>query len=441
LKPADLQGTQAETGRGLRFPNFGMSSQARTAAVSWSIVLFGLVGAQALYALTLIVAAHRLLPVEYGQYLACYGFVTLLIVIPSYGLDTWLLAESGHTRERATQTWRSALGFKVRLLLPWTAAMVGLTLLLPADKFPPAIMLPAAIGAACDSIATLSYSALRGIDRHQRVSATQLAGAAMTLITVLLLPLGPGRVALFAMGRAAVSGVVAVAAGLLARRALAGKAELIPFRQLERMARPFVLADLAVAVYLKADLTLVTLFLGATAAGVYGPALNLINISFLVPSALYLVVLPLLSRAYGAARLNFIRLGRMQLAAQTLAGAAISLVFFCLAQPIVNIALGPAYAPSVVILRILSPIPFIKSINFGLAALITAGRLQPQRMRVQVFCAVFGVAADLAVLSRWGVPAVAMVYVISEILLLLGYSLIVYRRRVLKAPATNGPSA
>ncbi len=391
-------------------------------------MLIGLVGAQALTALTLIVAAHRLLPVEYGQYLACYGLITLLIVFPSYGLDSWLLAESGRARPEAPRIWRSTLRLRAQLLLLWALLMGLLAQLLPADKFPPGIMLPTALGAACDSVGLLAYSALRGINRHQWVSAAQLAAAATTLATVLLLPLGPGRVVLFSMGRAAVSGVMAVLAVALARKALGPSSSLIARRVLERAARPFVLADLAVATYLKVDLTLVTLFLGSVAASIYGPALNLINLSFMVPSALYLVVLPVMAHAHAAARLTFPRLGRAQLAVQVLVGALLSLAVFALAGPIVNLALGPGYGSSVFVLRLLSPIPFVKSINFALAAPLTAAGLQAQRTQVQVLVAVFNVSANLAVLGRWGVPGVAVVYILSELLLLLGYSLQVRRK-------------
>ena len=62
-------------------------------------------------------------------------------------------------------------------------------------------------------------------------------------------------------------------------------------------ARSYLFSDLAVAIILRADLTIVTLLLGREAASVYAPALSMTNREiFTAPQAVYLLITPLLAR-------------------------------------------------------------------------------------------------------------------------------------------------
>ena len=432
MKPSDFPDREANIGeRLIRYP-VRIWSELRAHATSWSIALFGLVAAQTLTVFTLVIVARHVSPLEYGQYLACYALVTLLVVVPSYGLDTLLLAEGGRSKVQGVSLWHQALRLRVGLLSLWTLVIIALAFMLPSDRFPPGILLSTAVGAACDSLVMLSYSALRSEAQHKRVSLLQLTVAVLTLTITLLLPLAPGCIILFSLARAAVSTASAAGVVILTRYSLKISPSRFPLSVLMHAARPFVVADIAVATYLKADLTLVTLFLGAAGASLYGPALNIVNISFLVPNALYLVVLPVLAHSYEAMPHIFAHTGRAQLAAQASAGAAMSLMILALAQPVVYVTLGPGYDGSVFVLRLLSLVPFLKSINFGLAALLTAGKLQAWRTRAQLVCAIFNVLADVAVIPRWGVSGVAIVYTCSELLLLAEYSFVVCRRDILR---------
>jgi O-antigen/teichoic acid export membrane protein len=81
-----------------------------------------------------------------------------------------------------------------------------------------------------------------------------------------------------------------------------------------------------------------------------------------------------------------------------------------------------------VVLRLLSPILVLKSLNFGLAALLTAADFQSWRTTAQMVCAIFNVAANLVMIIHLGIVGVALVYMLSEALLLLGYAWVARRR-------------
>jgi O-antigen/teichoic acid export membrane protein len=405
------------------------------ALTGWAVVLAGLVLAQGASALALIILARRVLPQEYGQYLASFSLASLLIVLPAFGMDGWLLARGTIHRDQTLRLWWSARRVRLRLLALWVPAMAILALILPPATFPPALLILSAIGLAADSMTFLAYAGLRNMNRHRWVTGFQTVGSLALLVAILTLPLGPGRITLFALARTLVSVVLAVFIGRWMISGVQRPTTVLPARELLHATRSFMLADAAVSIYLRADLVIVSLFLGSTGAGVYGPALNLVNMCFIVPSALYFLVVPRLARAYRHSPQAFTRVGAIQLGVQLATGVLLAITIFTLAGPIVRLVYGPGYGSSVPILRLLSPLLIAKPINFGLGALLTTSGQQARRTAVQMLVAAFNVCANLVAVRTWGIIGVALVYVVSEALLCLGYALIFANsRRLSKLP-------
>ena len=412
-------------------------SRWKEALSGWAAVLTGLVVAQGMNALALIIVARRTTPLEYGQYLGSYGLASLLMVLPSLGLDGWLLARGTTQRGQTLDLWWSALRVRLGLLVLWLPAMSVLALILPPITFPPRLLTLSAVALAADSVTSLAYASLRNLDRHRRVTSFQTAGSLALLVATLVLPLEPGRIAWFALTRALVAAGLAV---LVSRQMITGSERptaILPTRSLLHATRSFMLADAAVSIYLRADLAIVSLFLGPAGTSTYGPALNLINMSFLVPGALYFLVVPSLARAFRHSRQTFNRIGAVQLGVQLATGLLLSVTIFILAGPIVRLVYGADYESSIAVLRLLSPLVAAKSINFGLGALLTTAGLQARRTTMQVCVAVFNVCANLVIVRTWGVTGVAIVYVVSETLLCLGYALVLANWRRSSGPAAT----
>ncbi len=396
---------------------------------NWLLILTGLVAAQGATALALIVVARRVSPAEYGQYLAIFGLLSLLIVLANFGLEAWVLAHSRKFASNKAQLWPSVVRVRLRLILIWLAGMLLLGLVLPVNAFPREAVYVTAFGLAFDSLSSLALSALRSLELHRRVTQLQIGTAVCLLAVTLMLPLRPGQLLWFALARTAVSGATAIITLLTVGTWRVRSASPIKPGEILRSAWPFVLAETAVAIYLKADLSIIGLVLGAAGAGLYGPALNLINITFMVPNALFFFVMPRLSRAHAAPDRSFQRIGLAQLALQGVVGAGLSLLILVLAPWLVQLVFGSTYGLSASVLQLLGPIPFLKSLNFGLGAILTAGGLQSRRTKVQVLCALFNLFANLVVVGPIGIGGVAVVYTASEFFLLLGYAVTVMRQR------------
>lgn len=396
-------------------------------AVDWVLVLGGMVAAQGFTALAVILLARRVAPIEYGQYVACYGLTALLVVVPGFGLDSWLLSR-GATVDVLSPLWRSALGARLRMLALWIAGIALVGLLLPSQTFPPSILLLTAVGVGLESVSSLAYSALRNLGQHRAISTAQVFGGVTLVLATAFLPLESGGPTLFALSRMVVAAVVAaLAAALAARRMPTGETPLAT-RQLLRAARPFFVGDLAVSVYMRADLTVVALFLGAAYAGIYGPALSLVNMAFLAPSALYSLVLPRLAALFASDKGAFHRFGARQLGVQAVTGVILAFSIYLSAPFIIHVVFGPAYASSGEMLRVLSPLLAAKCLSFGLGALLTSSQGQAWRSMIQVVAAVFNLAANLIVIVPLGLVGVAVVYIVSEVLLSAGYAAGIGRR-------------
>lgn len=404
-------------------------SQLRASLREWAIILAGLVTAQGLSALALILVARRIPPTEFGQYLASYSLVSLTVVLPAFGLDAWLLAQ-GSTHPSAFQTlWRSALQIRLRLLIVWWLGILGLAWVLPSHTFPPVLLILSALGVAAESLTGLAYAALRNLRWNRWVAFFQVAGAVVLFSGALILPLKEGQISWFASFRAMVSAVLAFSViGWMTRR-LDRNSEVLQFTSVLRAARAFMLADVAVAIYLRADLTIVSSILGSDGASIYGPALNLINMCFLVPSALYFLVVPTLARARYQSIVMFDRLGKIQLIGQLVSGLLLTIIVFVSAGPIVHIVYGSNYMPSAAVLRLLTPVLTFKSLNFGLGALLTTAGLQGRRTTAQVVVAALNGCGNVVAVWIWGVMGAAVVYILSEALLLMSYSLIFLKWR------------
>lgn len=391
-------------------------------AIDWASILLGLAISQGVNALTFIIIANKVPPAEYGQYLATHSLVSLSLVLPNAGLDTFLLSYNQSDHSSIYSIWRLSLLLRSGLLAFWFAIMRLGTAFLPRSAFPPDLMVFVYIGLATDALTQLSYSAMRNLKRHREVTKIQILVSSILMTLAFAWPSGAGQVIKFSMARSFLS--ITLALFIIFARMHAPK----PFRislglitkNLAKEVLPFYIADIAMAIYLKADLTIVSLFQGTYGASVYGPALNIVNMLFLIPNALYLLAVPTLAQKYQSDRTSFSKISIVQMLTQFLTGITVA-TLLCIWSPALVKLLLPAYINTIPVLRLMSPVIALKALNFGAAAILTSAQLQPWRTTAQVITALFNVTANLIVIGSLGVQGVALVYTLSEFLLSIGY--------------------
>ncbi len=184
---------------------------------------------------------------------------------------------------------------------------------------------------------------------------------------------------------------------------------------------PFAASDLAASVYLQADITLAAIMLGSAAVGLYAPASSLVNALFVIPAALYTLMIPVLVRTMDAqGRLPDGMIVRT-LGSFALLGVALWAGTWLASGRLLTFLLGDAFRGSGALLTILSPILFLKSLSFGAAAVLVAVGWQGRRVYIQAVAAALNVGLNLALIPKFGVTGIAWVYVASELFLVLGY--------------------
>ncbi len=401
------------------------------AAANWGLALTGLVLYNALNALALILVARRVLPDVYGQYVAVSALAGFLVILPGFGMDAWILTQPQNSPAATSALWWSAVRARLPLLALWLVGMALLGVWLPTDTYPPAILWLTVLALALESLSLLSFASLRTQQRHGQVAALQAVSSGALLASVFLLPAGRLYIVYFAAGRALIAGVVAaLSAVLLAREYGRAAVTLTPAREILNASRTFMAAEVASAVYVRADVTIVALARGSAGSGIYGPAVNMLQLAFLPLRALFFFIVPVLSSAHRQQeQQSFWRQGAVQSVAQLLLGGVLTLVLAVFAPYLIVMIFGETYAPAGDVLRLLSPIPLLRGLNFALGAILTSSEQQGPRTRVQILAALVSVVGNLLVVGPWGLAGVAFIYVLSELTLCLGYGVLVWRGR------------
>lgn len=395
----------------------------------WGVILGGLLAVQGLGALSQIVLARRTTPQQYALYLSSTSLVSLFVVLPGLGLDTWLLVRGAGRPEMLRGLWTAGVKLRVLSLASWLAGMGALVFWLPTDRYPVGLVICLAFAFASESVFALNGAALRAARRHLAVALLQATAAFLLLGAALVASDGTSLVTTFAIAKMILAASSMLASFVAVNRGERSRADGVCIRDVMRESLPFLVSDLAVAVYLRADLTIVTLILGNQPASVYGPAVSLVNLLFLVPHALYLLVTPVLARLYGTSDSRYWSRSWAQIAAQLAIGMGLAGTVRFLAPPIVDLVFGPSYAASVDVLVRLSIVPLLKALSFGLAAILVTAEQQRRRTKAQVVSAVFNVAANLLLVPRYGLFGAAWAYLVSEMLLLASYGIAVARTR------------
>ncbi len=411
--------------------------RARPLVSNLLTLLSGTLVGQLFMAIATLLTARLLGNEGFGRYAACFALATLTSTAFNFGMDGWLLQQGRLSRAALAQEMSNSLLLRALLGVPWFVLLLVLAPRLNPSTYPPALLAIVAGSVWLDGLFAACLSTFKAALRNHITSALlALSAGSLLLLTLGLAWRGVRAVEAFAWIRLAIS--LATLGGtllwLLGQRQLRAPA-VAGVGPLLRAAAPFALSELLYFVYLKADITIIGARLNEEAVGLYAPASNLLGLAFLVPSALYTVMVPVLSRQIwelregaGAPAIERLRQRLGQLALATLGlGLALTLALFLVAQPLVHLLLGDAYRATGQLLQTLSLLLLFKAGSFAAAAVLVAADWQRQRVRVQAVAALVNVLANLLLVRQIGIAGVAWVYVLTEALLFAGYALLTWR--------------
>ena len=363
---------------------------------------------------------------DYSDYVAAYSLASFTAIFFNLGLDTWLLRE-GSFQENWKLSAQKVLSLKASIGLIWAGLLIGLAPTVRPDLFGFGLLALCVADVWFDSL-LITMLAVLNIKRDIKaysVSILLLRGLKLIVLLVMI-AVGSRSVMLIAGLRAAIAGGLAVAVFLMLRLDFRFARRQESLRML-RDSRAYTYSEFFSVIYMQADINLLTLLQGKVMAGIYSPALSVINALFIIPSSVYTFSIPTLSRTYHEAPQRLPAAARKLLAGITLMGIVLFAGVGLLGDDLVRLLLGAEYETTGQLITMLSPVLLLKCLEFGLASVIVALNKQKERIFPQMIAAVMNVGLNLWLIPLYGVFGAARVYVISEVVLFLGYGIIVFR--------------
>ena len=382
--------------------------------------------AQFIMMVYVLIVARILGPTELGFFNSAYSLVGISVFFLNLGMDTWLLRKAG-LFEDVTILSGKVLRIKAAIGIFWSLALVTLAPTIRPDLYTVPMMLICSLDAWSDVCFNTEIQALNVQRRMKTITWLVLLSRGGRMLGLLVLIFfGVKSAVLFAFTRALATFIGFVIATILHRPKIRS-GSLVSTREVLSESLPFGLSEFLSLIYTNIDVTILAWMAGKTAVGLYSPASGIIHALFVVPNAMFSVMVPSMTKL-GANSIEHFRSSlRPLFLSFFILGVAMWLAVGILGKWVVSWLLGDAYQFSGQILVILSSILFLKCISFACAIVLVAVGWQSKRLMPQFISAVLNIGANILFLPVYGVVAVAWVYVISELILTLGYIWITLR--------------
>lgn len=371
-----------------------------------------------------ILVARALGPEQLGIYSGLYAILGVSVTFVNFGLDLWLLKEA-HNYDSVRIITGKVL--QIKLILGGAWVLLG-WLILPKvrpDIYSQGLVLLAAGDVLLDVIFNTMVNAWN-VQRKVRTINIFLLVSRLGKLILLLTLINTGNVSPTSIvtSRFVVSLLVASLSLLLVKPVLTRK----PLQNIVATVKgsaDYGFSEILATIYANIDVAILSFYsIGAT--GLYSPASGIIHALFIIPNSVHVFLLPKFSAMVSKGKPKDIKQSASRVVQIfAIIGLALSLALFLSSNFLVKTFLGNQYTSSANLLAILSPILFFKSISFGFALIIIITNNQRKRLLPQLVVSLFNIVVNLLLIPRYGVVAVAWVYVLSEVLLTLGYYLIV----------------
>jgi O-antigen/teichoic acid export membrane protein len=382
--------------------------------------------AQFIMMVYVLIVARILGPTELGFFNSAYSLVSISAFFLNLGMDTWLLRKAG-LFEDVTILSGKVLRIKAAIGIFWSLALVTLAPKIRPDLYTVPMMLICSLDAWSDVCFNTEIQALNVQRRMKTITWLVLLSRGGRMLGLLVLIFfGVTSAVLFALTRALATFIGFVIATILHRPKIRS-GSLVSTREVLSESLPFGLSEFLSLIYTNIDVTILAWMAGKTAVGLYSPASGIIHALFVVPNAMFSVMVPSMTKLGANSIERFRSSLRPLFFSFFVLGVAMWLAVGILGKWVVSWLLGDAYQFSGQILVILSSILFLKCISFACAIVLVAVGWQRKRLMPQFISAVLNIGANILFLPVYGVVAVAWVYVISELILTLGYIWITLR--------------
>ena len=367
-------------------------------------------------------------PSNYGSYAFAVALIGYFAIVTDFGLGTLLTREVARDRSQAERYLMNSIAARMVLVVVTSPVLLVVALLyhrffgLPLEAVLTAVLfmvslLPSGVAGALSAV----FSA------HEKMEYP----AAVTVLTTVIRA-GLGVLALVAgwgiVGLGVVS-VVASAVTAVVFLALLGRT-FFPFRpgldvrfswSMVRTAFPLMLNNLLNTIFFRMDILLLQPMRGVEAVGYYSTAYKFIEGLLMVPSFFTLALFPTFARYAHSSRELLMQAYARAVKGLLLVALPIAVGVTIVADQLIILFFGEAYAPAVQTLRLLIWFLPFSYVNGVTQYLLIAVDKQRYLTGAFLLGASFNLAANLIAIPIWGIEGAAAVTVLSEIVLLIPF--------------------
>ncbi|MFM8320775.1 MAG: flippase [Chloroflexota bacterium] len=390
-------------------------------------------------AITLFLMARALGPDQYGQYTSALTLTAFIGIFFNLGLDLWLLHEGGRNPQEIDQLSGSLLVIRLAAGIFWVSLFSIIAPLLQSDTFSVQLLRLGALFTWLNSIFATGLTAFRAILKN-KISAAQDAAFNISILiaTLALFYYHSASAVNFLTARIMLQIAFLTLMAVQIQRWVGFRPQVRLIKDALVQFPAYLSSDFLASLFMRMDILLVAFILTRKDAGLYSPAVGLINTLFLIPNAVYSVIVPVLSNQFHNDPQRAWKTVKNSLLVLAAIGVLLMAGVLALAQ-VITIFLGQAYVEIRPVIYLLSPVILLHSITYGMATVLVATRQQARRSKVQFAAVLVDLAANLILLPRIGIAGAAISYLLAEVVIIGGYSSIAYqeyRRQQIRQPVS-----
>lgn len=380
--------------------------------------------ARGLSAITLILTARILAPATFGQYASSLALTRITAVLFALGLDTWLLRSGGNDSRKIRDRSSAALFIESSLGILWLIGLVLLSNFLNHDVFPREVLLLCAFSVWFEELINTIISSFKANLRNNISMVIMVCPQLILFVeTIAIINFQISSINLFLWARL-IAMLFSLLISLLVMNKYYGFKLHFPTVKLAiHETKSFGVSVALGNVSRQADVVIIGIWLGKSAAGQYAPAITIASTLFLLPATIYGIMLPVLSNAFSQHNIRLVKsLSKKLLLLAAFLGSGLTIITFFVAEPLINLLYGSEYYLSGEILQFFSFIMLFRFISFSSAAILAAVNWQQKRVLVQFIVVSLNIILNIIIVQQFGIMGVAKIYVLTEALLMIGYT-------------------
>lgn len=361
---------------------------------------------------------------HFGLMVFAQAFIQLFVVITEYGFNKSATRDIARNRERSEEIaaiFGSVMLAKAGLAvvsLVFLAALVAAVPLFRADWELYALGFLAVVGNVLFPVWLF-----QGMERMKYITCLNLGARLIGVVALFLFVHAPDDYRL-ALAIQAGAGVLGGVASLVVAMTMLGLRWKTPstLQIKTRLAAGwhYFLSVAAGSLYTDGAIFILGLVANPTIAGYFTAAYKLVYAAVRLPRPLIQAFYPRVNLLAATSQEDALRFIRRAIRWLMPASLALSLSIYLLAEPVIAVLYGAAFAPAAEVMRWMAPLPFLITFSnmLGVQIMLSFG-LERQYSRIVLSCGFLSALALFPLGYAWGAIGAALGLVITEVAILL----------------------